>query len=52
MVPPVKIEVLKVGKKPESTPVAEPTTTDIIGKLEQTKKEPTKESSNASMIIQ
>ena len=52
MVPLVEVEVLKTGKKPESTLTAEPTIADITEKLKQTKKEPIKESSNAPVIIQ
>ena len=50
MVPPVEVEVLKIGKKSKSTLAMRPAITDI-GKPEQPKKEPTKESSDASMII-
>ena len=50
-VPPVETEILKVDKKLYFTTVAEPTTTDVADRLEQTKKESIKKNSNASIII-
>ena len=47
----METEDLKAGKKLKSTPTAEPTITNIE-QLEQPKKELTKESSNALVIIQ
>ena len=51
VVPLAETEVLKVGKKLKPTPTAEPAIIDTE-KLEQPKKETTKENFDASMIIQ
>ena len=51
MMPPVETEVLEVGKKSKPTLIVELAIIDTE-KSEQPKKEPTKESSDASVIIQ
>ena len=51
VVPTMEIEDLEVGKKSEPIPTVEPTITDTE-KLEQSKKESTKKSSDALVIIQ